>query len=138
MAVLAEKTDVDVVIGARVKLLGREIHRRPLRHYLGRLFATMTSLVLGIAVYDTQCGAKIFRVNRATRDTFARPFRSTWIFDVEVLARYVAITGSAAGVYELPLRMWRDVPGSKMRWRAAVRAAWDLGVISWLRMRGQL
>jgi dolichyl-phosphate beta-glucosyltransferase len=132
MEILAQRPEVDIVIGARVKLLGRDIRRHLLRHYSGRIFATAASFVLGIDVYDTQCGAKIFRATGRVRSAFDRPFRSRWIFDVEILSRYLSAGGAdvESRIYELPLRHWRDVPGSKLRVRHAVRAAWDLVRIS--------
>ena len=127
------RPDVDIVMGARVKLLGRRITRRLVRHYAGRVFATAASLVLGIAVYDTQCGAKIFRATDRVRQGFVAPFRSKWIFDVEILSRYIAAAGRAEAesrMCELPLDTWTDVAGSKLTLRQALRAAWDLALLA--------
>jgi dolichyl-phosphate beta-glucosyltransferase len=132
MAVFAARPDVEIVIGSRVKLLGREIRRSPIRHYCGRVFATAASVALGISVYDTQCGAKIFRASERVKGMFAHPFRSKWIFDVELLSRYVSMAGAKRAeelIYELPLARWTGVAGSKLKPWHALRAIWDLVAI---------
>src|SRR3954468_4320305 len=129
IAVFDARPDLDIVMGARVKLLGRDIVRSLARHYSGRVFATAASLALGVPVYDTQCGAKLFRATAPVDRVFASPFRSKWIFDGEILARYIALadaTWSGLHIYELPLPTWRAVPGSKLRVWHGVRAMWDL------------
>jgi glycosyltransferase involved in cell wall biosynthesis len=112
---------VEAILGARVRLLGRAVCRTPLRHYLGRIFATFSSLALGLSVYDTQCGAKLFRASDSTAKLFHEPFLSSWIFDVEVLARLVrqrreaGLTAAQSVLFEYPLPCWRDVAGSKIK-----------------------
>jgi len=115
--VFVTRPDIELVMGSRVRLLGREIERNPLRHYIGRVFATFASLTLGLPVYDTQCGAKLFRVHGATPQYFAEPFLSRWVFDVEILARMRLHHAGPCHdrVYELALRRWSDVPGSKVK-----------------------
>lgn len=138
--VLRARPEVDIVIGSRVRLMGRAIERRPARHYLGRLFATAASVVLSTAVYDTQCGAKLFRANERVARLFQAPFGSRWIFDVELLARY--LDGPPADgldprerIFELPLKAWRDVEGSKVKGADFGRAALDLARIGFGRTR---
>jgi glycosyltransferase involved in cell wall biosynthesis len=132
VALLDARADLDIVFGARVKLLGRSVERDPTRHYMGRVFATVVSIVLRLPVYDTQCGAKLFRVTPELREIFDEPFASRWIFDVEILARLIALRrtqggpGLDASIFELPLREWRDVAGSKLRASDFPRAALEL------------
>ena len=127
--ILDERSDIDIVIGARVRLLGREISRNAGRHYFGRAGATLISSSLGLAVYDTQCGAKVFRANDGMREIFATPFISRWLFDVEIIARLVQRIGrdaAARRMYELPLMVWHDVHGSKIKSRDYLRGLRDL------------
>jgi len=116
-AVLAANPNVELVLGARVQLLGRLVRRRPIRHYLGRIFATGVSLFLRLPIYDSQCGAKLMRNEAALASLFDEPFCVNWTFDVELLARLVRLRGRAAAreaLYELPLERWEDVAGSKV------------------------
>lgn len=111
---------VEMVFGARVKLMGRNIQRRAFRHYSGRVFATLASMVLDLKIYDTQCGAKMFRVTDTLKRIFGQPFKSKWIFDVEILARFLkerkcSRTEAEDLIHELPLNKWQDVSGSKLK-----------------------
>jgi glycosyltransferase involved in cell wall biosynthesis len=119
--ILEQRPHVDLVLGSRVRLLGRTIQRSFLRHIIGRVFATAASTALRLPVYDTQCGAKLFRAGPRVRDLFAEPFISRWAFDVEVIARLLhsdprlTTREWTTRFYELPLTRWEDVDGSKVR-----------------------
>jgi glycosyltransferase involved in cell wall biosynthesis len=135
-AVLDSRPDIELVFGARVGLLGRSVDRHPLRHYLGRVFATAASVALGIGFYDTQCGAKLFRASHEILSLFQCPFATRWLFDVEIVARLIATRRGTAMprvetiVYEFPLHEWRDVAGSKVTPRDFARAALELAAIA--------
>ena len=140
LELLESRVDLGFVLAARVALLGRRIRRRAYRHYLGRVFATFASLILGIPVYDTQCGAKAFRASPALREAITVPFRSSWVLDVELIGRLLRGTRTAppvplAAFEEMPLREWHDVSGSRLRFRDMARALVDLFVVGY-RMRG--
>ena len=135
---LVAQPKAQMTTGARVQLLGRRIRRSALRHYTGRVFATFASLALGIPIYDTQCGAKLLRASFQVIDVFQTPFRSRWIFDVELIERLLrsAQTAPEAStvdelIVEVPLQEWRDVRGSKIRpWNGAFVAV-ELLLVRW-------
>jgi glycosyltransferase involved in cell wall biosynthesis len=116
---LVTSENIDIAIGSRVKMLGYEIERNLVRHIVGRVFATMASITLGLPVYDTQCGAKLFVNNRNISILFGEPFINKWTFDVEIIKRHlimVSLQGqSGHRIEEVPLRMWRDIAGSNVK-----------------------
>jgi glycosyltransferase involved in cell wall biosynthesis len=130
-SLLDARRDLEMVFGARVVLLGRRIERRAIRHYLGRMAATAISLILGLRVYDTQCGAKLFRATPSVRALFEEPFATRWLFDVEILARFIrSLRGDTDAardvIYEYPLTEWMDVAGSSLTPADYGKAAVDL------------
>ena len=124
---LTDTVTAQVVLASRVRLLGRNIERRAIRHYTGRVFATAASLLLQLPVYDTQCGAKCFKRTPALQAALSTPFTSRWAFDVELLLRLTTTGGlRETDLIEVPLRSWCDVGGSKLTTRAMARAAMDI------------
>lgn len=117
---IAEDTPSAVMFsGCRLRRLGVEVERKWWRHYLGRVFATAAALVLGLPVYDTQCGAKLFRPEIA-RSVFSERFLSRWVFDVEIFARIAQMLGKDEArrrILEIPLLAWQDRRGSKLSLR---------------------
>ncbi len=129
---ILKSEDIKLVMASRVKLLGRKIDRQPSRHYLGRLFATFASFTLKLSVYDTQCGAKIFKNEPFLLKIFQDPFTVKWIFDVEILARFIKYfeksndKSSEESIFEYPLDSWTDVPGSKIKFGDYLTAIFEL------------
>jgi dolichyl-phosphate beta-glucosyltransferase len=97
------------IIGCRIYRLGSNIRRKFFRHLLGRFFATLIKIIFDLNSYDSQCGAKIFKAHSA-KEAFAKPFISSWIFDVEILLRL-----KKDYIVEYPLIEWTDVKGSKIK-----------------------
>lgn len=136
LSVFQQGNERALVMGARIKRLGAEIVRHRHRHYIGRGVAMLVSRTLDLAVYDTQCGAKLFR-RQLAEEVFAEPFVSTWLFDVELLARIISRYGrrrTEEMVFELPLTCWRDIGGSKVNFLFACKIPFELLRISrrWL------
>lgn len=119
--------DFEIILGSRVKRLGVIINRNLSRHYLGRIFATYSSFILKIKVYDSQCGAKFFQ-KQIAEEIFKEPFSSKWLFDLELLYRFKIIKKENFNfsVLEVPLRKWEEKQNSKMKVLDFLKAPFDI------------
>ncbi|HRD51005.1 MAG TPA: glycosyltransferase family 2 protein, partial [Flavobacteriales bacterium] len=103
-----------LIMGSRVNLMGTtRIQRSSARHYIGRLFSTMVSEMLKLPVYDSQCGAKLVRMDRV-QQLFGEPFLTRWLFDVELIWRVVNLVGRERAhmeIAEVPVRTWLEQGG---------------------------
>jgi dolichyl-phosphate beta-glucosyltransferase len=128
---MLEELDKQVALASRIRMLGVDIKRLTMRHYLGRVFANVAAWALQMPVYDTQCGAKAFVRSRALEAALAEPFLSRWAFDVELLGRLAVGEPDVRGVaedefVEVPLRRWHDIPGYHWRFHDLAKMGLDL------------
>jgi len=115
-SLLSESKDYEIICGSRIKRMGAKIVRKNIRHYAGRVIATIISIALKMPFYDTQCGAKVMSLNVA-KLCFQEPFISTWLFDMEIfkrMQRYFKMQTENI-IYEHPLREWVHKEESKVR-----------------------
>ena len=125
---VAHKENADIVIGSRG--LDRkyiEKHQSRLRELGGMCFNLMVRTLLGLRLYDTQCGFKLFRRERSRR-IFEQQTTFGFGFDPELLflAKRNGLT-----VRETPVR-WSHAEGSKVNFlRDSVRMFLDLVRIRW-------
>jgi dolichyl-phosphate beta-glucosyltransferase len=105
----------DVVLSSRVALAGRAIHRKPSRHYLGRVIATLLTRGWVDAPYDTQSGFKLFHNTEAFRHSVAMDFSTKWFFDLEIFIKIAHFKNGNIKLWEEPLNSWKDVDGSKIK-----------------------
>lgn len=126
LKVTREREKVKMVMGARLKRLGANVQRSNMRHYMGRVFATVVSVLFRLPVYDSQCGAKLIESSVASR-IFDETFHSPWLFDVEMLLRVRRIYSDYTSlVFEYPLNEWIEKGGSKIRFTHLLRMPGEL------------
>jgi len=103
---------LDFVLGSRIQKLDTRIERSFFRHITGRIIATIIDQKFKLGIYDTQCGAKIFR-SLIIRDAIEQRFYTKWFFDVEILLR-IKKNRFGYTAAEIPLTRWQNVRNSKL------------------------
>jgi dolichyl-phosphate beta-glucosyltransferase len=118
-----ESSGADTAIGSRA--LRRDLIgvRQPLiRDYSGRCYNLLVQLFTGLRIHDTQCGFKLFRMDR-TRRAFEMQRVEGFGFDSELLFLIERLGGK---IVEVPVR-WNHHPMSKVRFpRDPIRMFADL------------
>ena len=130
---LSEGIDEDYrfIFGSRILKTDNQIERKWYRFLIGRVVATAISTLLGISVYDTQCGCKILHrdlVELAFKDSFS----SRWLFDVEIFFRLIRAFGKEKMIAfskEVPLNQWIYTEDSRVKFTYMFRLWVDLATI---------
>ncbi len=114
---ITKKENKTFVLGSRIKLINSSIKRKAYRHLFGRLVATfIDQIILKLEIYDTQCGAKVLKTDFA-KTVFKEPFKSKWLFDVELLARAKTnynLEFCKTKIAEVPLKKWHDTNDTRI------------------------
>jgi len=119
---------------SRVMLAGSDINRNPMRHYAGRIIATLVTFRLPNCPYDTQAGFKIFNPGANRQQIWIKPFKTRWLFDVEIYFRLKRLEMHEK-IIEIPVQSWTDKPGSKIRVLTIFRIFKEILQIWFLRLR---
>lgn len=116
----------EMIIGIRRKGMDCRIERYLYRHILGRFFKIYTSFLMGLRVYDTQCGFKLLAADPARKIASAMVIDG-FSFDVELLLR-----AQHLGMYlkEVPIP-WEEKKGNKIRPHHLVEMARDVHRTWW-------
>ena len=135
LAALASALDrgFDVAMGSRALPESRIVVRQPWhRESLGRCFNALLRLTTDLPFRDTQCGFKLYRLDRA-RVLFERQRLDGFAYDAElcVLARELGVS-----ITEVPVS-WSNSPWTTVSAPATARMAADLGRIAYRARRGR-
>jgi len=132
---IAFHTRIAIVSGARVRLSGNDVKRTSIRHWIGRIIATLIWKIFAIDSYDIQSPCKVYNLALISQK-LERQFATKWFGDVELLFRLKAESGNAQSfVHEFSLYYWRDVRGGKLRLTGAFHVFLDLCKLQISRLR---
>jgi len=114
--------DIDVVFGSRAGGLGRRVYRDLHRKIISLVCASMGRLATGLALKDTQCGAKLFRNTPHLKACLEAQFTAGWLFDVELFLRISnPKRQERKNFFEYPVLEWTEIPGSNIKFSDALK-----------------
>ncbi|RDY58435.1 response regulator [Flagellimonas nanhaiensis] len=127
-----ENSNYKIVSGSRISRMGADIAKESARKIISKSINLIIQKILGMPFRDTQCGAKVMKPS-IVADVFAKPFKTRWLFDVEIFIRMRKIYGKAAAskfICEQPLKRWIHADGSKLSMKDSIKIIWQLGLLS--------
>jgi dolichyl-phosphate beta-glucosyltransferase len=120
---ILSSTDSDAVIGSRKSNDYNNIESKFHRWLAGRLFSVFIRIYLHINIVDTQCGAKVFKVNNLFLESLKQPVINPWLYDLQLL---LPIIKSGGIVTEISLNNWKNGPRSKFNLSMGLQAFFSL------------
>jgi hypothetical protein len=64
--------------------------------------------------FDTQCGLKIFFLDEQLLEVLSTPFKTRWLFELEIISRWNAKCVYPIRIWEEPVISWKEITGSKI------------------------
>ncbi|OGK30464.1 hypothetical protein A3F29_00475 [Candidatus Roizmanbacteria bacterium RIFCSPHIGHO2_12_FULL_33_9] len=125
---IMQLNDADIVIGSKLHE-DSKVNYPFVRKVLSWGYRTLTHLLFGFDVKDTQVGLKIFK-KRVAKDIFSRIIVKSLAFDVEVLA--VAYSLGYKNIYESPIKLDFKAGNSitlSNFWKIIILMLWDTAAI---------
>lgn len=100
-----------IVIGSRKLKASNLVVRQPfIREHLGKIFTSLSRMVLQLNVSDFTCGFKCFS-EKTAKQIFTRQTINRWGFDSEIL--YIG-KNKKISIKEVPVT-WKNDPGTKVK-----------------------
>lgn len=122
ISVVDRLDNIDVVFGSRSGGLGRRVYRDLHRKLISLVCATMGRMATGLALKDTQCGAKLFRNTPHLKACLDAPFTAGWLFDVELFLRISNPNKKTRkNFFEYPVLEWTEIPGSNIKFSDVIK-----------------
>jgi glycosyltransferase involved in cell wall biosynthesis len=122
-----------VCIASRVMLSGRKVERLQHRHYISRIVITLLGLKFIFMPYDSQSGFKIFNNSEQFQRVLEKPFRTRWLFDIELLDRLTKQWKENI-IWEEPVQEWSDKPGSHLKIKSALTVIKEVSLLLFSRV----
>ena len=116
LAEILSLSDLDIVLGSRIRQENNNIKSNIFRFIQGKFFSHMVQFFFSLNLKDTQCGYKAFRNTTALRDALETKFQDQWLFDIEIILR-MKTTSRELRYLEVPLKTWVHQEGSKIKMR---------------------
>ncbi len=121
-----------LVSGSRISRVGAQITKKGGRQLISMAINRVIRALLKLPFQDTQCGAKVMPRELAGK-LFEDPFKTTWLFDVELFMRFRNTYGKKAArelLCEQPLDRWDHADGSKLSVKDSFKILGQLGTIA--------
>lgn len=112
LELITQDSNLFMVSGARVQLAGWNVNRTYLRRWIGRIIATLMSLISGLTIYDSQSPCKWYNLNYLDTLKLSKP-RTRWFYEIEILLKYKLIKNEFR-ILEFPILGWQESSGSHL------------------------
>ena len=124
--------------GARVRLSGWDIQRTTLRQWVGRIIATLVSIISGVEMYDPQSPVRVYVIDRKIfLRSLQRKFKTKWFSEIELILRLQKILISENNnflkIYEFPLGYFKDVAGGSLTPSKILLVLKELITLKWVK-----